>query len=172
MPPVWLVWGFWLEGVVSVRHSTISSGGPLFNKESVEELDVTLLDSVVASPKVFENTTAVVADRNLYAIDCQFEEPNGGTVHTTLAAWQAATGNDLDSAAPSDPLLAEDIVTAGNFSLDPASPAFDGGRDAAARKWITPPNIDALTARWSQGIYAHPFDEVGGAEMVVRGRQS
>jgi hypothetical protein len=159
----------WLNGVVSVRHSTIRAGGLLFNMRGAEDLDVTLLDSVVAaSTAVFEDTTAVAADRNVYAIGCQFEEPNGGTVHTLLAAWQAATGNDLNS-AHADPLLAEDILTAGNFSLDPASPAFDGGRDAGARKWVTPPDVDALIAKWSQGIYAHPLDDVGGAEMVARG---
>ena len=83
-----------------------------------------------------------------------------------LAAWQAATSQDANS-AQADPLWAGDL-SAGDFSLQAGSPAFTGGRNAGARKWRTQPNWAALTAQWDAGFYAHPTDAIGGSRLVTR----
>jgi hypothetical protein len=127
---------------------------------------VFLADNQVIDLEAAEPVTA--ADRNVY-----WRPPSGNPIFKTaganktgLAAWQTFSGLDAGS-IEANPLFAGD-PSAGDFSLEPNSPAFTGGRNAGARKWRTRPDWDALEAVWDTRFYAHPTDQVGGSQLVVR----
>lgn len=80
------------------------------------------------------------------------------TSYNTLAAWQAATPYDDNSTrgsngdAATNPLLTDPANL--DFTIDPASPANTGGRNAGARQALPYeyPDWDALVPAWEAGF--------------------
>jgi hypothetical protein len=76
----------------------------------------------------------------------------GATSYTTLAAWQAATGQDANSVI-ADPGFGD--PTNNDWSLLGTSAANTGGRQAGSRTGVERPNWAFLTAKWEAGFIGH-----------------
>lgn len=166
------VWGSTTnEYTVTLSNFSIvgaTSNAPGIYSDDAETV-VQLSNSIISGTRMFGLVPEITADLNVYYRpgspgNAQYRE--NGVTYTGLAAWQTASDEDANS-TEADPQWAG-TTAEGDFSLDPASPAFTGGRNAGARRWRTQPDWAALMAMWDTYFYAHPTDAVGGSELVVR----
>lgn len=171
-----VIWGnTTIEYDLTLGHATfvrVAPGGgiPVFSDDAdtVLSLHDCVFNLSGATMFNLQGANPVTADRNVYHNTSGTASyiTNNDTTKSGIVAWRAASGQDTNSVEESPQLSG--TPSSGDFSLNPASPAFTGGRNAGARKWRTQPNWAALVAQWDAGFYAHPTDAVGGSQLVVR----
>ncbi|MGD1852696.1 MAG: hypothetical protein ACFB2W_00455 [Leptolyngbyaceae cyanobacterium] len=169
--------GFWGAGQFNIRNCTLNQtgniGDSIFYRSGAAASNAVFdIENCVLSGTyiylTYSNGDFFAADNNLvWDVDGNPSVRIDGAARTGLTNWNTLGKTKLDqNSIQADPLYDGDI-SAGDFSLQPSSPAIANDRDWGARKWITQPDWSALTARWDAGFLALPRTE-GGSRLVKR----
>lgn len=189
----WGASGTDVVGTADVYHNTIYMGGTpdagtpacvKFNGSNVNGIKIRNNIFVAADGhKLIDSGSAFATSKVLFQGNCYHAVPGntvkikwGGTTHTSLAAWQAAGQEKLNSTATgleADPLLTDpgnggtigntaQLATLNAYKLQTASPVRDKGLDLATLFSINPGTRDY----WGTAIPQNGTLDIGAYELL------